>query len=161
MPEEPIVSPKKQPQAEAKKPAPKKPPRRPQPRPQQAPADQAQARATPEAGAGGGDQGLRQVGGFAAYSSDAVDQVPVISRRVLPDYPLKARRRDLQGRVVVRLVVDATGMPRACVVQEANPRGYFEDAALEAARQTRFIPGKRQGRIVNTVVLLPFNFSLR
>jgi protein TonB len=47
------------------------------------------------------------------------------------------------------------------VVHEANPPGYFEDAALDAARRTHFIPGKLRGQAVNTVVLLPFTFALR
>ena len=37
----------------------------------------------------------------------------------------------------------------------------YTEAALSAARGMRFIPGKIQGRPVNTVVLIQFNFSLR
>ena len=101
------------------------------------------------------------IGGLAAYDVDAVDQRPSIARRVLPEYPSKARRMNVQGRVDVRLVVDESGTPRECAVHRADPTGSFEDAALEAARKTRFIPGKVKGRAVNTVVLVPFVFALR
>ncbi len=78
-----------------------------------------------------------------------------------PDYPDRARSRRLEGRVVVRLVVESSGLPGHCSVHAAQPRGYFEDAALEAARRMRFRPGRKDGRAVRTVVLLPFDFRLQ
>lgn len=101
------------------------------------------------------------IGGLAAYDADAVDQRPSIARRILPDYPQKARRMNVQGKVFVRLVVDTAGHPKECKIHQADPAGYFEDAALNAARKTRFIPGKVKGQPVNTVVLVPFVFALR
>ncbi len=62
---------------------------------------------------------------------------------------------------MVRLVVESSGLPGPCAVHAANPRGYFEDAALEAAQRTRFRPGSKDGRAVRTVVLLPFDFRLQ
>lgn len=101
------------------------------------------------------------IGGLAAYEVDAVDQRPAIAKRVLPEYPQKARRMSVQGKVFVRLVVDTAGQPKECKIHQADPAGYFEDAALSAARKTRFIPGKVKGQPVNTVVLVPFVFALR
>lgn len=101
------------------------------------------------------------IGGLAAYGVDAVDQRPSIAKRAVPDYPPRARRMNVQGQVLVRLVVDASGKPRECAIHEAEPAGYFEEAALAAARKTRFIPGKVRGQPVNTVVLFPFVFRLR
>ncbi|MDR2574106.1 MAG: energy transducer TonB [Desulfovibrio sp.] len=46
-------------------------------------------------------------------------------------------------------------------MKSAAPTGYFEDAAIVAARNMRFLPGKIRGQPVNTVVLLPFVFHLR
>lgn len=135
--------------------------------PQVAEAPSANAAAQPDsaagpASAGGqGGAGMQRVGGLAAYDSDRVDQRPAIARKVTPDYPVKARRMDVQGQVVVRLVVDTSGQPRSCAVHAANPQGYFEDAAIAAAEKTRFVPGKIKGQAVNTVVLLPFAFMLR
>lgn len=101
------------------------------------------------------------IGGTAAYDVDAVDQRPSISRRVMPDYPQKARRMNVEGRVDVRILVDSSGQAKQCNIHRANPTGYFEDAALSAARKTRFIPGKVKGQPVNTVVIVPFVFALR
>ena len=96
-----------------------------------------------------------------AYDNDALDQRPSITRRVAPEYPTKARRMNVQGTVTVQLVVDTAGKPRNCVVVKATPGGYFEEAALDAARSMRFVPGKLKGQPVNTLVQLPFAFRLR
>lgn len=169
---EPVAEPELKPEPvkepEAKVISPKKttePPKRAQAKPKPAAPQPAQATAsTPGAQTGGtGPAGPQpsQVGGLAAYRSDVLDQKPSISRRAAPDYPSKARRMNIEGKVMVQLVVDTSGNPKACTVQSAQPPGYFEDAALEAAQRMRFIPGKLRGQPVNTVVLLPFAFKLR
>ncbi len=133
-------------------------------------------RATPEASPGtvqgskaqGESQGktgagpvARSVGGLQAYDVDVVDQRPAFARRVMPEYPANARRKNLQGKVVVRVVVDMEGKPRQCSVQYSEPQGVFDKAALAAARKTRFIPGKILGKTVNTLILIPYQFALR
>jgi protein TonB len=57
--------------------------------------------------------------------------------------------------------VDTSGLPKACAIRSAEPFGYFEEAALNAAQKIRFIPGKINGAPVNTLVLLPFVFRLQ
>ncbi|MDR2820353.1 MAG: TonB family protein [Desulfovibrio sp.] len=103
----------------------------------------------------------RQFGGLSAYDQDRVDQRPSIVRRVEPEYPARAKRMNIQGKAIVELVVDAEGLPKACVIRSADPSGYFEEAALRAAQKMRFMPGKLKGVAVNTLVLLPFAFQLR
>jgi protein TonB len=103
----------------------------------------------------------RQFGGLSVYDQDHVDQRPSISRRAEPEYPTRARRMNIEGAVTVELIVDTAGLPKACAVRSAEPAGYFEEAALNAAQKTRFIPGKINGTPVNTLVLLPFVFRLR
>ena len=68
---------------------------------------------------------------------------------------------NIEGTVMLELVVDTAGLPKACAVRSADPSGYFEEAALNAAQKMRFIPGKIGGAPVNTLVLLPFMFRLR
>lgn len=101
-----------------------------------------------------------QVGGLAAFRAEQVDQRPTLSRNSTPEYPKRARRMNVQGRTVVQMVVDTSGMPRECTVIEADPPGYFEEPSLKAARQMRFIPGMIKGQPVNTLVVVPFVFRL-
>lgn len=102
-----------------------------------------------------------RIGSFLAYNTDQVDQRPSIVKRSPVEYPSKARRRAVEGRVVIQLVVDMEGRARECRVHLAEPAGWFEQAALSAAEKMRFMPGKLKGKAVNTVVLVPFQFSLR
>lgn len=107
------------------------------------------------------EHGPSAIGGLNAYAESAVEQRPSITRRALPDYPDRAQRQGLQGWVVVRVIVDAGGMPQQCTVHTSEPKGVFDAEALKAARKTRFIPGKIKGQSVNTIVHLPYNFTLR
>ncbi len=103
----------------------------------------------------------QDIGGLSTYASDHVDQRPSVSRRSVPAYPANAKRLNIEGKVILQLVVDVKGEPNNCTVVSATPPGYFEEAALDAAKKMRFIPGKLSGRPVNTLVVLPFAFQLR
>ena len=105
--------------------------------------------------------GPRTIGGMSAYTEDIVDQRPSISRRVMPQYPDNARRRNVEGEVVVQLVVDVSGRPQQCTIYSSKPEGVFDRAALVAAEKTSFVPGKVNGQPVNTIVLIPYKFALR
>lgn len=156
------VSPRKQ--KETARPE-KKRPTRPQPQsvPQEGPPAQAPPRAPSPASGGAPKEGPApgQVGGILAYKSNQVDQRPSIAKRITPDYPIRARRMNIEGKIVVQAVIDTSGYPKSCTIAFADPKGYFEESALDAARRTRFIPGMIQGRRVNTVVLIPFVFKLK
>lgn len=103
----------------------------------------------------------RNVGGFSVYESDKVDTRPGITKRAVPEYPPRARRLNVEGSVLVQVVVDREGMPQSPEILKAAPEGYFEDAALRAVRRMRFTPGRLKGQPVNTLVNIPFAFKLR
>ena len=71
-----------------------------------------------------------RIGSLLAYDTDQVDQRPSIVKRSPVEYPSKARRRAVEGRVVIQLVVDMEGRARECRVHLAEPAGWFEQAAL-------------------------------
>ena len=174
LPAEPVVQPEPEPEPvpvvvpPKSTPRPKPQPEKPRPRPVEnlpqpapAPTNSTPQQASTSQGAGTGGRGPYQIGSMSAYSEDIVDQRPSISRRGMLEYPDSARRRNIQGEVVVRLVVDTSGLPQQCTIHSSSPKGVFDNAALTAARKTRFIPGKMKGQPVNTVVQIPYKFSLR
>jgi protein TonB len=124
-----------------------------------APAPGVASPAPGAAGQGSGRPAMGSLGGLAGYDADAVDVRPTVVRKVLPVYPPQARRLHLAGRVTLRILIDADGAPRSFAVHQASPAGVFEEAALEAARQFRFTPGRIDGKGVATIVLLPFTFE--
>jgi len=85
---------------------------------------------------------------------------PSVIDMAAPVYPALARRRRLEGRVVVRLDLDSTGAVKEVVVIE--PAGYgFDEAAVAAVERSRFGPAERDGKPVACQALLPIRFALR
>jgi periplasmic protein TonB len=65
-------------------------------------------------------------------------------RKVKPKYPPEAEAQHIQGRVRVRLAVDADGNVTGVETVLSEPPGVFDEAVLEAVRQYKF---KRDGTI--------------
>ncbi len=83
-----------------------------------------------------------------------------------PAYPAAASGSggDGHARVTVRILVDTTGgVKEATVVKSAvdggGPAAAFEQAALAAARQGRFQPGRRRGEPVDMEWEMTFEFG--
>lgn len=104
------------------------------------------------------DQRPRQIDG--GYEVGDVDSPPRIRSAGQPEYPYKARRRGVEGRVVVRLLVSAEGRVERADIVSADPPGVFEDAVLRAVRRWRFEPGRVAEEPVPTWVLVPLRFDL-
>lgn len=79
--------------------------------------------------------------------------VPVPGENPSPEYPEGARRRGIEGLVLVRIDVDATGAAAACTLGTSSGNVLLDDAALRAARRWRFQSGPG-------VVEQPFRFEL-
>lgn len=85
---------------------------------------------------------------------------PDYARNPPPEYPNSSRRREEEGVVLLSVVVSATG--DALSVEIAKSSGYaaLDQAALEAVRRWKFLPGKIQGAAVQQKVLVPVRFKL-
>jgi periplasmic protein TonB len=106
------------------------------------------------AGAGAGTRTGPHVADFGGATG------PAFLRRVLPAYPELARRLGKEGRVVLRLTIEARGnLLKVEVVQRA---GFgFEEAAVAAVKRSSFRPAMVQGQAVTSVAKLPIRFVLR
>jgi protein TonB len=82
-------------------------------------------------------------------------------RHVPPVYPAPARQRGIEGRVVVRLVVGADGVPAEVRVAQGSGSDLLDAAAVDAVRQWRFEPARRAGVAVPEERLAPVVFRLR
>ena len=118
------------------------------------------AETTPSGDEGLGPPAEHSAAGPAEFELGDVDRVPEIVRRLEPAYPFIARRRNISGKVVVRILVDPDGNVRNPKIVEAQPEGIFESSVLEAIREWRFKPGYYQGRAVPTWVIIPIRFKL-
>jgi protein TonB len=77
-----------------------------------------------------------------------------------PYYPWLSRQRGEQGRVVLRVGVDASGKPVDVTIIRSSGHGRLDRAAAEALRQWRFTPARRSGRDVAGSVEVPVTFRL-
>lgn len=84
---------------------------------------------------------------------------PRFLRKVIPDYPLLARRMRREGTVLLRLHIDEGGrLLEARVVERA---GYgLDEAALEAVRRSTFAPATKAGGPVECWATLAVRFVL-
>lgn len=85
---------------------------------------------------------------------------PRFVNRVMPVYPLIARRLGKEGRVLLRLTIDDTG--RLTNVEVIENTGYgFTEAAIDAVKSSTFAPANKNGNPVASRVLLPVTFKLK
>ncbi len=78
-----------------------------------------------------------------------------------PRYPFSARRRRIEGYVVVEFTVTETGEVEDVRVVEASPRGVFERAAISAIKRWRFKPKMREGKPIRVRARQKIEFKLR
>lgn len=89
------------------------------------------------------------------------DRPAVPRRSPSPRYPIEARRRGVEGYVVLRMRVDAHGRVENAVVVEAEPRGVFDRSAKNAALAYLFTPARSGGHPVPTTLEQRMSFRLR
>ena len=87
-----------------------------------------------------------------------IDYKPHPSRIVTPEYPAEAKKKRIVGKVTVKVLVDKVGNVED--VQFIHGLEIFREAALAAAWQFRFRPGKHQGERRKVWMIMPIEFSL-
>ena len=95
-----------------------------------------------------------------AKNLNEVDSPPQVVRAFPPSYPFAAKEQKLNGRVVLRFVVDIEGWACEPEVVSAEPEGVFEEAALDAVAEYRFKPALKDGKPVNCIVKMPIKFTM-
>ena len=91
----------------------------------------------------------------SSASSEASPRVltPIVGCNPRPEYPESARRRGIEGVVLVHIDADEEGMPIACEVLQSSGSVALDAAALRAARRWRFENGPGS-------VDVPFRFEI-
>jgi len=97
---------------------------------------------------------------MSAFNLNEVDQPPRPIRVFPPQYPFLAKRDGIEGRVVLRIVVDSEGNAKEAEVDSAEPEGIFEEAALKVVERYKFRPAMKGGKPVNCIVKLPISFTM-
>lgn len=77
-----------------------------------------------------------------------------------PDYPMRARRKGWEGRVVLRVAVDRRGRPADIRVAETSGHAILDEAAHRTVAAWVFRPATRGGRPIAAEALVPVVFRL-
>jgi periplasmic protein TonB len=74
------------------------------------------------------------------------DVIPLV--RINPEYPSRARSRGVEGWVQIEFTITPAGTVKDPKVIDAEPKGLFERAALEAISRWKYNPKVEEGRPV-------------
>jgi protein TonB len=86
----------------------------------------------------------------------------VVIGREVPAYPAEARRRQVEGVVLLEAIVDRDGRVEPDSVKVLESVALLDTAAVEAVRRWRFRPGRdRSGAAVRVILEIPIRFALR
>ena len=105
--------------------------------------------------------GGRNVGGHdhAVESSVGAMGGPHFIQRSVPKYPRMAQRLGVEGSVLLRLAIDASGKLTSVEVLNGAGNG-FDEEAVQAVKRSTFAPAVRNGRPVRCLALLKIRFQL-
>lgn len=78
-----------------------------------------------------------------------------------PPYPPLSRRLGEQGRVVLRVFVDAQGLPGRIEVRTSSQYDRLDQIALDTVKRWKFVPARHGDQAVSAWVLVPISFNLR
>ena len=77
-----------------------------------------------------------------------------------PTYPPLARRSGEQGRVLLHVLVTASGLAQTVELRASSGSPRLDHAALEVVKRWRFVPARHGDQPVAAWVLVPINFTL-
>ena len=115
--------------------------------------DGAQEAGQAEDGGGGGPSGSSGSGGGPGYRIGS-------AANPFPPYPPAARRRGIEGTVVLRVAVLADGSPRSVEIARSSGSGLLDEAARDTIARWRFRPATRSGEAVEGKATVPVRFTL-
>jgi protein TonB len=77
-----------------------------------------------------------------------------------PAYPALARRMREQGRVLIRVLVSADGMPERIELKTSSGFPRLDQSALDTIRNWKFVPARQGEQKVAAWVVVPIAFTL-
>lgn len=95
------------------------------------------------------------------FAAEELDERPTVLSRPPLNYPDSLRHAGIEGRIMLRVVIDTLGRPdpASLEVLESADSGLVA-AAQEFALGTTFRPGRRKGQAVRTWVKVPVVFDV-
>lgn len=87
-------------------------------------------------------------------------ELPKLLKMVPPAYPPDAKAAGVEGSVVLQLVITLEGAPVSMKVI-SSPSGDLAQAAMDAAKNWKWVPAKLNGEAVEVISDVTINFTLK
>lgn len=100
----------------------------------------------------------------STFAQEKLDKMPSIEGGIAElakniKYPESAKKEGIMGKVMVKAVIDERGkVIETEVLKGVNPE--LDEAAVNAVKLTKFIPGIMDGKNVKAEVTIPISFKL-
>jgi protein TonB len=102
---------------------------------------------------------VRHVSAVATEAPDDDVVKPEPIKKVQAAYPPEAKKNGIKGEVVLEVTIGADGLVKNAKVTKSIPE--LDEAALTAIRQWEFRPGRKNGKAVEVLTTITFNFALK
>lgn len=77
-----------------------------------------------------------------------------------PQYPLAAKRRGLQGKVILEVRVSISGTAQSVQIKHSSGYKILDNAAVKTVSLWRFVPATKNGQPLEANVVIPIAFEL-
>jgi len=97
-------------------------------------------------------------------NQNSVQSEPIFNAQYLnnpaPQYPIQAKSRNIQGKVVLEVLVGKNGQALKVRIHSSSGSNLLDESAIETVSNWQFIPAQKLGSIVEAVVLVPIEFKI-
>jgi protein TonB len=88
-------------------------------------------------------------------------QILTILSGPTPTYPISALRQGIEGRVILRIEVDANGVPTGGIIETSSGSRLLDREALKfVLAKWRFVPAMYEGHPVAATALVPVDYVI-
>jgi len=78
-----------------------------------------------------------------------------------PLYPKDLRERDIEGKVILKILIDKEGKAEEIQIFESSGYKMFDQIAIKSVRQCQFKPARKGNQQKESWVLIPINFQIK
>jgi len=108
------------------------------------------------------EEETKQVAGYPSLSEGEVILIhPKYAENPKPLYPREARKKGVQGEVVLKVEVLSNGLVGQVEVKKSSGHEILDHTALSAVKQWKFFPAKRGENAIAFWVNIPVKFQLQ
>lgn len=89
-----------------------------------------------------------------------VDKNPELLTPIRPIYPDSARKAHIEGKVVVKVLIDKEGTPSKSQILKNSGTDIFDNAAMQAVMNVKYKPAEQNGKPLKVWMVIPINFKI-